>query len=52
VKGRAPIAVVGLRDAIIVQTDDATLVAHRTQAQKVKDLVRKLSADKKYRKLT
>lgn len=51
VKNRTPIAIVGLRDAIIVQTDDATLVAHKSQAQKVKELVAKLAADKKYKRL-
>jgi hypothetical protein len=40
-----------LRDSIIVQTDDATLVAHKSQAQKVKELVARLAADKKYRHL-
>jgi mannose-1-phosphate guanylyltransferase len=51
VKNRTPIAVVGLRDAIIVQTDDATLVAHKSQAQKVKEMVARLAADKKYKHL-
>ena len=51
VKNRTPITIVGLRDSIIVQTDDATLVAHKSQAQKVKELVAKLAADKKYKKL-
>lgn len=51
VKNRTPIAIVGLRDSIIVQTDDATLVAHKSQAQKVKELVAKLAADKKYKHL-
>jgi mannose-1-phosphate guanylyltransferase len=51
VKNRTPIAVVGLRDAIIVQTDDATLVAHKSQSQKVKELVTRLVADKKYKHL-
>lgn len=51
VKHRTPIAIVGLRDSIVVQTDDATLVAHRSQAQKVKQLVAKLAADKRYQKL-
>ena len=37
---RTPIAVVGLRDSILVQTDDATLLAHKSQAQKVKELVK------------
>ncbi len=51
VKNRTPIAIVGLRDSIIVQTDDATLVAHKSQAQKVKELVAKLAATKQYKKL-
>jgi len=51
VKNRTPITIVGLRDSIVVQTDDATLVAHKSQAQKVKELVAKLAADKKYKKL-
>lgn len=50
-KNRAPIAVVGLRDAILVQTDDATLLAHKSQAQKIKELVKKLAAKKEYKKL-
>ncbi len=50
-KNRTPIAFVGLRDSILVQTNDATLVAHKSQAQKVKELVQKLAVDKKYRKL-
>ncbi len=48
---RTPIAIVGLRDSIIVQTDDATLVAHKSQAQKVKELVAKLAASKEYKAL-
>jgi mannose-1-phosphate guanylyltransferase len=50
-KNRTPIAVVGLRDAILVQTDDAVLLAHKSQAQKIKDLVKKLAADPKFKKL-
>ena len=50
-KNRTPIAVVGLRDAILVQTDDAVLLAHKSQAQKVRELVRKLSESKPYKKL-
>jgi len=42
---RTPIAVVGLRDSILVQTDDAVLLAHKSQAQKVKELVRRLAED-------
>jgi mannose-1-phosphate guanylyltransferase len=48
---RTPIAVVGLRDSILVQTDDAVLLAHKSQAQKVKELVKKLGEDAKLKKL-
>jgi mannose-1-phosphate guanylyltransferase len=48
---RTPIAVVGLRDSILVQTDDAVLLAHKSQSQKVKELVRKLSEDKSLKRL-
>jgi len=48
---RTPIAIVGLRDSILVQTDDATLLAHKKQAQKVKELVRKLAEDQKFKNL-
>src|SRR5580698_1961849 len=50
-KNRTPIAVVGLRDSILVQTDDATLLAHKRQAQKIKELVAKLAATKEYKRL-
>jgi mannose-1-phosphate guanylyltransferase len=50
-KHRTPIAVVGLRDSILVQTDDAVLLAHKSQAQKVKELVKKLAENKAYKKL-
>jgi len=50
-KHRTPIAVVGLRDSVIVQTDDATLVAHKSQAQKIKELVAKLAQSKEYKRL-
>jgi mannose-1-phosphate guanylyltransferase len=48
---RTPIAVVGLRDSILVQTDDAVLLSHKSQAQKVKELVKKLAEDPKLKKL-
>jgi mannose-1-phosphate guanylyltransferase len=50
-KNKTPIAVVGLRDSILVQTDDAVLLAHKSQAQKVKELVRKLGEDSRLKKL-
>jgi mannose-1-phosphate guanylyltransferase len=48
---RTPIAVVGLRDSILVQTDDAVLLAHKSQAQKVKELVKMLAQDARFKKL-
>jgi len=48
---RTPIAIVGLRDSILVQTDDAVLLAHKSQAQKVKELVKRLAEDPKTKKL-
>ena len=48
---RTPIAVVGLRDSILVQTDDAVLLAHKSQSQKVKELVKKLTELPQYKKL-
>jgi mannose-1-phosphate guanylyltransferase len=50
-KNKTPIAVVGLRDSILVQTDDAVLLAHKSQAQKIKELVRKLGEDARLKKL-
>jgi mannose-1-phosphate guanylyltransferase len=50
-KNRTPVAVVGLRDAILVQTDDVTMLAHKSQAQKIKEMVRKLAGSKEYRHL-
>jgi mannose-1-phosphate guanylyltransferase len=50
-KNRTPIAVVGLRDSILVMTDDSTLLAHKSQAQKIKEMVKKLGETKDYKKL-
>ncbi len=50
-KNRTPIAVVGLRDSILVQTDDAVLLAHKSQAQKIKEMVKKLAELPQYKKL-
>ncbi|HEV2319244.1 MAG TPA: sugar phosphate nucleotidyltransferase [Verrucomicrobiae bacterium] len=50
-KNKTPIAVVGLRDSILVQTDDAVLLAHKSQAQKVKELVKRLGENSKLKKL-
>jgi mannose-1-phosphate guanylyltransferase len=48
---RTPIAVVGLRDSILVQTDDAVLLAHKSQVQKVKELVKRLAETREYKHL-
>ena len=48
---RTPIAVVGLRDCVIVQTDDATMVAHIRQCQKIRELVALLAGSKAHKKL-
>jgi mannose-1-phosphate guanylyltransferase len=50
-KNRTPIAIVGLRDSILVQTDDATMIAHKSQAQKIKEMVKKLAEKKEYKHL-
>ncbi len=50
-KNRTTIALVGITDSIIVQTDDSTLVAHKSQAQKIKDLVHQLGESKTHKKL-
>ncbi len=50
-RDRTPVAAVGQRDTILVLTDDAVLLAHKSQSQKIKDLVRKLAEDPKRRKL-
>ena len=50
-KHRTPIAVVGLRDSILVQTDDAVLLAHKSQSQKIKELVKKLGERPEFKRL-
>jgi mannose-1-phosphate guanylyltransferase len=51
-KQRTPVAVLGQRDTILVLTDDAALLVHKSQSQRIKELVRKLDEDKRYRGLT
>ena len=45
------VAAVGVNDLVIVHTRDATLVCRKSDAQRVRVLVKKLAGDKKYRKL-
>ena len=49
---RTPIAVVGQRDTVLVLTDDAVLLAHKSQTQQIRELVRKLAADPRLKALT
>ena len=43
--GQRLIALVGLEDVIVVETDDAVLVGHRDRIQEVKDIVGRLKRD-------
>jgi len=36
------VALMGVRDLIVVQTEDALLVAHRNEAEKIKEMVGKV----------
>ena len=42
--GKRLIATIGLQDLVIVETDDAILICHRDQTEKVKELVDRLSS--------
>jgi len=50
-RGRTPITLVGVKDSIVVLTDDAMLVAARNEAQRIKELVRQLAATPAYASL-
>lgn len=50
-KNRTPITLVGVKDSIIVLADDSTLIAAKSEAQKIKELVKKLAADPKLKQL-
>jgi mannose-1-phosphate guanylyltransferase len=45
------VAAVGVNDLIIVHTSDATLVCRKSEAQRVRDIVKQLGSERKYRKL-
>jgi mannose-1-phosphate guanylyltransferase len=45
------IAAVGVSDLVIVHTADATLVCHKNEAQKVREIVKQLAAQRKHHKL-
>ncbi len=44
------VAVVGLKDAVVVHTKDATLVCAKDQAQKVRDVARRLAGRKNWQR--
>ena len=46
------IATLGLEDIIVIQTKDAILLAKKNKMQKVRQLVMKMSGDKKLKKFT
>lgn len=48
---RGPVALVGVKDSIIIQTDDATLIASKNEAQNIKKLVAELGRHEKWKKL-
>lgn len=50
-KGKTPIGLVGVRDSIVVLTQDAVLVAAKADAQKIKELVRQLGMQPEHRHL-
>jgi len=45
---RAPIAIVGISDMVVVQTDDATMVAHQSESQKIKQIVARLARSNRF----
>ena len=45
------VAAVGVRDLVIVHTADATLVCHKNASQKVREIVKRLATEKKYKRL-
>lgn len=45
------VAVVGVEDLIVVHTPDATLVCPKSRAQEIKDVVKKLGDDARWKKL-
>jgi mannose-1-phosphate guanylyltransferase len=45
------IALLGVKDLIVVKTDDATLVCHKDKAQEIKNLVKAIGAKAAYQRL-
>ena len=47
-RNRTPIALVGIREMVVVQTDDVTMVAHKSESQKIKQIVAHLAKTKRF----
>jgi len=47
-RNRAPIVLVGISEMIVVQTDDAMLVARKSESQKIKQIVVHLAKTKRF----
>jgi mannose-1-phosphate guanylyltransferase len=45
------VALLGVKDLIVVKTDDATLVCHKDKAQSIKALVKQIGAKEAYKRL-
>ncbi|HIG30044.1 MAG TPA: mannose-1-phosphate guanyltransferase [Verrucomicrobiales bacterium] len=50
-RSRTLTALVGIRDAVVVHTDDACLIANKEEAQKIKQLVSVLESSERFRGL-
>ncbi len=46
------VSTVGIKDLVIVETDDVLLIAKKGEGQKVREVVRKLKEDKEFKHLT
>lgn len=50
-KSKSPVTTVGIHNSIVVLTDDAILITQKGHDQKIKELVKKLSENNRYKKL-
>jgi mannose-1-phosphate guanylyltransferase len=49
--GNHLVAVVGVNDLVVVHTADATLICHKSEAQRVREIPKQLAGQPKYKKL-
>jgi hypothetical protein len=50
-KQGSPIALIGIKDCIVVQTDDACMIAAKSHDQQIKQLVQLLARDDRFQGL-